>query len=322
MFDKYLYALGRGVRGVKQALAEGAAPEPIDPAQAARDVTPRPAPAPPAEGRAVLRLGADALIMGVVNVTPDSFSDGGLWLDPSVAIAHGERLAAEGADILDVGGESTRPGAAPVSVEDEIARVVPVIRALADRVAAPISVDTMKAPVARAALEAGATIVNDVWGFQFDPDIARVAADAGAHCVLMHNRRVDDPAVDMFAEVCDFLSRSLDIALAAGVARERIVLDPGVGFGKTHGQSFEMIRRLPELKARFGLPVLLGASRKRCIGVASGVASAPDRVVGSVAAHLYGALHGADIVRVHDVAEHRQALGVLRAIQGRHGDIA
>jgi dihydropteroate synthase len=319
MFDKYLYALGRGVRGVKKALAEAGE---TDPAQAARDITPTPQPARTlAPARFPLRLGERTLIMGVVNVTPDSFSDGGRWFDPEAAIAHGKRLAAEGADILDVGGESTRPGAAAVTVEEEIARVVPVIRALAASVSAPISIDTMKVPVARAALEAGASVVNDVWGFQFDPDLARVAADAGALCVLMHNRREDDASIDIFAEVCDFLSRSLDIALAAGVARERIVLDPGIGFGKTHAQSFELIRRLPELKARFALPVLLGASRKRCIGAASGVDVAAERVAGSVAAHLYGAIHGADIVRVHDVAEHRQALGVLRAIQGRHGDI-
>ncbi len=319
MFDKYLYALGRGVRGVKKALAEAGE---TDPAQAARDITPTPQPARTlAPARFPLRLGERTLIMGVVNVTPDSFSDGGRWFDPDAAIAHGKRLAAEGADILDVGGESTRPGAAAVTVQEEIARVVPVIRALAASVSAPISIDTMKAPVARAALEAGASVVNDVWGFQFDPDLARVAADAGALCVLMHNRREDDVSIDIFAEVCDFLSRSLDIALAAGVARERIVLDPGIGFGKTHAQSFELIRRLPELKARFALPVLLGASRKRCIGAASGVDVAAERVAGSVAAHLYGAIHGADIVRVHDVAEHRQALGVLRAIQGRHGDI-
>jgi dihydropteroate synthase len=319
MFDKYLYALGRGVRGVKKALAEAGE---TDPAEAARDITPTSQPARTlAPARFPLRLGERTLIMGVVNVTPDSFSDGGRWFDPEAAIAHGKRLAAEGADILDVGGESTRPGAAAVTVEEEIARVVPVIRALAASVSAPISIDTMKAPVARAALEAGASVVNDVWGFQFDPDLARVAADAGALCVLMHNRREDDASIDIFAEVCDFLSRSLDIALAAGVARERIVLDPGIGFGKTHAQSFELIRRLPELKARFALPVLLGASRKRCIGSASGVDVAAERVAGSVAAHLYGAIHGADIVRVHDVAEHRQALGVLRAIQGRHGDI-
>jgi dihydropteroate synthase len=324
--DKYMYALGRGIRGVKQALDDGRT-EP-DPAQTARDVTPaaqgeaasapaaqEPAYEPPPLAREPLVLGARPLVMGIVNVTPDSFSDGGLWFDPAAAIAHGEQLAREGADILDIGGESTRPNAAPVSTEDEIARVIPVIRALARSTRQHLSIDTMKAPVARAAIEAGATVVNDVWGFQFDPDIARVAADAGVHCILMHNRRVDNPDVDMYGEVVDFLSRSIDIALKAGVRRERIVVDPGVGFGKTHAQSFEMIARLPDLRAHFGLPVLLGASRKRCIGVASGVEVASERVAGSLAAHLWGAMHGADIVRVHDVAPHAQALGVLRAIE-------
>jgi dihydropteroate synthase len=334
--DKYMYALGRGIRGVKQALDDARADP--DPAKSARDVTPPPAQRDPAARatdaspqdaptqdapplpRDPLVLGRGALVMGIVNVTPDSFSDGGQWLDPSAAIAHGEQLAAEGADILDIGGESTRPGAAPVSTDDEIARVIPVIRALARSTRVPLSIDTMKAPVARAALEAGATIVNDVWGFQFDPDIARVAADAGAHCILMHNRRADDPDANMFAEVVDFLSRSIDIALAAGVARDRIVVDPGIGFGKTHAQSFEMIRRLPELRAHFGLPVLLGASRKRCIGIASGVDIAAQRVAGSVAAHVWGAINGADIVRVHDVRAHVQALGVLRAIENAGKD--
>ena len=298
--DKYMYALGRGVRGVKQALGE-ARGEGVDPAEVARDVTPAqpqattppatattaPQPAAAPMAGVPLVLGSRTLVMGIVNVTPDSFSDGGLWLDPAAAIAHGQQLAAEGADILDIGAESTRPGAAPVSADDEIARAIPVIRALARSTRVPLSIDTMKAPVARAAIEAGATIVNDVWGFQFDPDIARVAADARVHCILMHNRREDDASLDMFAEVVDFLSRSLDIALKAGVSRDRIVLDPGVGFGKTHAQSFEMIRRVPELRAHFGLPVLLGASRKRCIGIASGVDIAARRVAGSVAAHLW-----------------------------------
>jgi dihydropteroate synthase len=330
--DKYMFALGRGIRGAKKALDE-ARGQAEDPAAGARDVTP-PAPAPqsPAQAqspataqppaRRPLVLGERALVMGIVNVTPDSFSDGGQWFDPAAAIAHGRQLASEGADILDIGGESTRPGAAPVTVEDEIARVVPVVRALALATDLPLSIDTMKAPVARAAIEAGASIVNDVWGFQFDPDLARVAADARVHCILMHNRRDDDPDADIYAEVVAFLSRSLDIALKAGVARERIVVDPGIGFGKTHAQSFEMIRRLSDLRAHFGLPVLLGASRKRCIGVASGVEIASQRVAGSLAAHLWGALHGVDIIRVHDVSAHVEALGVLGAIEGAHEETA
>lgn len=329
MLDKYMFALGRGVRGVMKALDDGKRAPEVDP-ENARDVTPPPgAPSAPASAAlsgpekvdgAPLRLDGRTLIMGVVNVTPDSFSDGGSWFDPAAAIAHGRALAAAGADILDVGGESSRPGAEPVSAEDEIARVLPVVRALALESGLPVSIDTTKAAVAVRAIEAGARVVNDVWGFQRDGDIARVVAQAGVHCVLMHNRAQDDPDVDIFAEVVDFLSRSIDIALSAGVSRERIVVDPGIGFGKTHAQSFELIRRLPELRARFDLPVLLGASRKRCIGEASGVALARERVAGSVAAHLYGAMNGADIVRVHDVGAHRQALGVLRAIEGRDGE--
>lgn len=324
MLDKYMFALGRGLRSARKAYADAVrVPEP-DPAKA-RDVTPpRRPPEPPRSVASIeaspvsgapLVLADRTLVMGVVNVTPDSFSDGGRWFDQATAIAHGERLAADGADILDIGGESTRPGAAPVSVDDEIARVMPVVAALARATRLPVSIDTMKARVAERAITAGARVVNDVWGFQFDPDIARVVADAGVHCVLMHNRREDDPGLDVFAHVRDFLRRSIDIALAAGVREDKIIVDPGVGFGITHAQSFELIRRIGELRAEFGRPVLLGASRKRCIGEASGVGVASERVAGSVAAHLWGAMHGADIVRVHDVAAHREALGVLAAIQ-------
>ena len=315
MFDKYMFALGRGVRSAMNALDDK--PEPADPAQA-RDVTPRaPALEAPALPGIALKWTGSTQIMGVVNVTPDSFSDGGLYLDQERAIAHGQKLAHEGAHILDIGGESTRPGAAPVSVEDEIARVVPVVRALNTSTRLPISIDTMKAVVAARAIEAGATIVNDVWGFQFDADMARVVAQSGVHCVLMHNRASEDPAVDIFADACAFLARSVEIALAAGVARDKIIIDPGIGFDRTHQQSFEQIRRLSELRAAFDLPVLLGASRKRCIGAATGQTIAAERVAGSLAAHLWGAMHGADIIRVHDVAEHAQALNVLSAIKGR-----
>lgn len=315
MFDKYMFALGRGVRSAINALDDK--PEPADPAQA-RDVTPRaPVLEAPALPGIALKWTGSTQIMGVVNVTPDSFSDGGLYLDQERAIAHGQRLAAEGAHILDIGGESTRPGAAPVSAEDEIARVVPVVRALNASTRLPISIDTMKAAVAARAIEAGATIVNDVWGFQFDADMARVVASTGVHCVLMHNRASEDAALDIYADACAFLARSVEIALAAGVARDKIIIDPGIGFGRTHAQSFEQIRRLSELRAAFDLPVLLGASRKRCIGAATRQTIAAERVAGSLAAHLWGAMHGADVIRVHDVAEHAQALGVLSAIEGR-----
>ena len=266
MFDKYLYALGRGVRGAKKALDQPVAVP--DPAETARDITP-PAPSAPVEApapaqplpRRPLVLGPRPLVMGIVNVTPDSFSDGGNFRDADRAIAHGLELVAEGADILDIGGESTRPGHAPVSAYEEIARIFPVIRGLASQTDVPISIDTMKAEVARAALEAGASIINDVWGFQHDPALAKVAAEADVPVILMHNRETDDPTIDVMAEVIAFLQRSIEIALAAGVKRERIIVDPGFGFGKTHQQSLITVRDLARLRDETGCPVLLGVSR-------------------------------------------------------------
>jgi dihydropteroate synthase len=282
MFDKYLYALGRGVRGAKKAFEQARSDTAPDPSRDAKDVTPAPGepeivPPPPAPrsrapnpyetdailARIPLVLGQRPLVMGVVNVTPDSFSDGGQFLEADTAVRHGVSLVREGADILDVGGESTRPAATPVSEEEEIARVIPVVRGLATLVSQPISIDTMKARVAEKAIAAGATVINDVWGFQRDLDMARVAAAHGVHCVLMHNRFSDDPSVDMFSEVRDFLLRSIDMALGAGVARDKIIVDPGIGFGKTAAQGFELVRRLDELKAALGFPILLGVSRKR-----------------------------------------------------------
>ncbi len=259
-------------------------------------------------------IGARTLLMGVLNTTPDSFSDGGDFLAPASALAHARGMIADGADIVDVGGESTRPGAAFVGTEDEIARVVPVVEILAREPGAALSIDTYKAAVAKAALAAGAHIVNDVWGFQKDPDIARVAADVGAGAVLMHNRTHDDPAADMISEVIGFLSRSVEIALAAGVAEDRIALDPGVGFGKTHRQSMELIARLSDIAA-LGFPVLLGASRKRFVGQATGVAEPRERLYGTLAAHLAGIDAGAHIVRAHDIKPHRQALDMIDAIR-------
>jgi len=254
------------------------------------------------------------LLMGVLNVTPDSFSDGGKFIDPGTAIAHAREMTADGADIIDVGGESTRPGSTALSADEELERVMPVLRALAESAVAPLSVDTYKSAVARAALEAGATIVNDVWGFQRDPDMARVAADFGAGVVLMHNRETVDGAIDIVADVTSFLARSLDLALAAGIAEDRIVLDPGVGFGKTPEQSAEVITRLGEIKA-LGFPVLLGASRKRFIGRLLGIENPQDRLYGTLGAHLAGVQAGADIIRAHDIKPHRQALDVFDAIR-------
>ena len=260
-----------------------------------------------------LDLGSPIAVMGIVNVTPDSFSDGGAFASADEAAAHGERLAAEGAAILDVGGESTRPGASAVGADEEMARVLPVIAALRGRVAQPISVDTSKARVAAAALQAGASIVNDVWGFQRDPEIAHVVADAGAAAVLMHNRASVDPELDIIADILAFLRRSIDVALKAGVAEERLIVDPGFGFGKTPAQNLQLVRRLRELAA-LGRPVLLGVSRKSTIGLVTGQKVAAERLAGSIAAGLMGVANGAAILRVHDVAPHVQALQVWRAV--------
>ena len=257
---------------------------------------------------------ARPLVMGVLNVTPDSFSDGGRYLDPQAAIVHARRLAAEGADILDVGAESTRPygGAVRISLEEERARLAPL---LSDVVAlgVPVSIDTLKAAIAAWALDLGAAIVNDVWGLQGDADMARVVAEHQAPVVIMHNRMSVDPAIDIVAEVTDFFRRSLDIAARAGIPRQRIVLDPGIGFGKTAEQSLTCIARLDAWR-EFGVPLLVGASRKRFIH--SIAPSEPmDRLGGSLAAHLLAVENGATIVRVHDVAATAQALAVASAIR-------
>ena len=259
------------------------------------------------------------LVMGILNVTPDSFSDGGRFADPQTALAHARQMIADGADIIDVGAESTRPyiGAEPVSLDDEIARLSPVLRPVVE-LGAPVSIDTMKAKVAAWALDQGAGILNDVWGLQRDPAMARVAADHGAPVVVMHNREQPDPAIDIMTDIEAFFMRSLDIALKAGIGRENIVLDPGIGFGKTPEQSIEVIARLAELK-RLGMPILIGLSRKRFINAVS--PSKPDeRLGGSLAGNVMAVIEGADIVRVHDVAETVQAMRVLTAIsKARHG---
>jgi dihydropteroate synthase len=254
------------------------------------------------------------VIMGVLNVTPDSFSDGGRFLEPPAAIEQARRLAAEGADIIDIGAESTRPygGMRPVSLDDERARLEPVLPAVAT-LGIPVSIDTIKAKVAAWALQAGATIVNDVWGLQRDADMARVIAEHGAPVVIMHNRDTADPDIDIIAEVDEFFSRSLEIAWTAGIARDRIVLDPGIGFGKTAEQSMTCIAKLEKFRS-FGLPLLVGASRKRFI--ASVTPSEPsERLGGSLAAHLIAAENGAAIIRTHDVGPTLQAFAVAAAIR-------
>ncbi len=254
------------------------------------------------------------IVMGILNVTPDSFSDGGRFLDPEAAIAHARRMVAEGADIIDVGAESTRPygTATPVSSAEEVRRLEPVLTAVA-ALGVPVSIDTMKAQVAAAALETGASMVNDVWGLQRDPDMAGVVARHGVPVIIMHNRNTADPAIDIMADMAAFFTRSLDLAARAGIARERIVLDPGIGFGKTPEQSIAALARLDQLNA-FGLPLLVGASRKRFIDKVS--PAPPDRRLGgSLAAHLAAVAEGARIIRAHDVAETVQALRVAAAIR-------
>jgi dihydropteroate synthase len=254
------------------------------------------------------------LVMGVINVTPDSFSDGGRFLDPAAAIAQAERLGAEGAGVLDIGAESTRPygDATAVSLDEERARLAPILPAIV-ALGIPVSIDTMKAAVAAWALDAGAAIVNDVWGLQRDPEMARVVAGHRAPVIVMHNRDAADPSIDIVADVTAFFLRSLDIAARAGIARERIVLDPGIGFGKTPQQSMTCIARLNSWRD-FNLPLLVGASRKRFIH--SVVPSEPmERLGGSLAAHLIAVENGAAIIRAHDVAPTVQALAVAAAIR-------
>ncbi|HEX5609139.1 MAG TPA: dihydropteroate synthase [Solirubrobacterales bacterium] len=257
--------------------------------------------------------------MGVVNVTPDSFSDGGLYLDPEAAIAHGEELAEAGAAILDVGGESTRPGAEPVSEAEELRRVIPVLAGLAGS-GAELSIDTSKAAVAAAALDAGAAIVNDVTALRGDPGMAALCAERGATVVLMH--MLGDPRTmqrdptydDVVAEVGAFLAERLQAAVAAGIAEEKIWLDPGIGFGKTAEHNLELLRRLPELR-RLGRPLVVGTSRKSFIGRLDG-SPAGERLGGTIASSVLAAAEGAAVLRVHDVAEVAQAMKMATAVLG------
>jgi dihydropteroate synthase len=268
---------------------------------------------PPDRLARLLALGRP-LVMGVLNVTPDSFSDGGRFLDPASALEQASRMIAEGTDILDIGAESTRPygGAVAVSSDEEIRRLTLVLPA-AVAMGVPVSIDTMKAAVAEWALAAGAAIVNDVWGLQRDSGLARVVAVHQVPVIVMHNRDAADPAIDILADISAFFSRSLEIARRAGIAREKIVLDPGIGFGKTAEQSLTAIACIGELKS-FGLPLLVGASRKRFIDKVS--PAPPDqRLGGSIAAHVLAVLGGAAIIRTHDVAETVQALRVAAAIR-------
>jgi dihydropteroate synthase len=251
-------------------------------------------------------------VMGVLNITPDSFSDGGQFIAPERALAQARRMIAEGADIIDIGAESTRPyGAEPVSADQELQRLQPI---LADVVSLgiPVSIDSMKSAVIGWALDAGASIANDVWGLQRDPEMASLLAARRSPVIVMHNRDRADASIDIMQDIAAFFARSIEIATKAGISRENIVLDPGIGFGKTPEQSMIALARLRELDA-FGLPLLVGASRKRFIS--SVTPSEPhQRLGGSIAAHLIAAEGGARIIRTHDVAETVQALRVAAAI--------
>jgi len=278
--------------------------------------SPRTAPAASSAGHRAwpaLLSGPYPAVMGVLNITPDSFSDGGQFIAPERALAQARRMIAEGADIIDIGAESTRPygGAEPISAEEELKRLQPI---LADVVSLgiPVSIDSRKSAVVAWALDAGATIANDVWGLQRDPDMAGLLAARHCPVVIMHNRDSADPGIDIMADIAGFFTRSLDLAAKAGISREAIVLDPGIGFGKTPEQSMIVLARLDQLRA-FGLPLLVGASRKRFISTVS--PSEPDqRLGGSIAAHLIAAKAGARIIRTHDVSETVQALRVAAAI--------
>jgi dihydropteroate synthase len=248
--------------------------------------------------------------MGVLNVTPDSFSDGGRFSDVERAGERARAIASEGADILDIGGESTRPGATPVSAEDELARVLPTLRRAAAEVSCPISIDTYKAVVAERAIAAGARIVNDVWGLSRDPAMAGVVAAGGAALIVMHNRAAADGSIDILGEVLRFLASSLDVARRAGIDERRIAVDPGIGFGKTLEQNLILIAKLGVLRKRLGRPVLLGASRKSMIGRIFQSEPA-ERVPGTIALHTAGVLAGASIIRAHDVREAVQAARVV-----------
>lgn len=262
--------------------------------------------------------GSDPVLMGIVNVTPDSFSDGGKFLGAEAAIAHGKRLVEEGAHILDIGGESTRPGAAPVSIAEELSRVIPVIEGLRG-CGAKISIDTRHAVVMEAALQAGASIVNDVSALTCDPAAMDVVAKAECHVCLMHMKgdprtMQDDPYYDdVFAEVYGYLLSRIDACRAAGIKTGRIIADPGIGFGKNLDHNLTLLNRLKEFES-LGVPVMLGASRKRFIGAISGGAPADQRLAGSLATAIAGYDRGVRIFRVHDVAETRQALAVHAAI--------
>lgn len=252
-------------------------------------------------------------IMGILNVTPDSFSDGGAWLTRDDALRHAEKMVAEGADIIDVGGESSRPGHTVIPDQQEIDRVIPIVDALRSRIDAPISIDTYKSSVAEAALGAGACLINDIWGFKHDSAMAPLAARTGAVCCLMHNRH-DMEYADLMADILNDLNDSVSIALKAGVGKDRIIIDPGIGFAKDYTMNLTVIRELAMLK-KLGYPVMLGASRKSVIGTALRL-PVTERAEGTLATTVIAVISGCSFVRVHDVMETKRAIMMTEAVMG------
>ncbi|MGB0742924.1 MAG: dihydropteroate synthase [Opitutales bacterium] len=261
--------------------------------------------------RRILHLGSRSYLVGILNLTPDSFSDGGEFVDLDAAKARFLRMVEEGAEIIDIGGESTRPGHTPVSVEEEISRVVPFIRSIRAQSEVLISIDTSKAAVAAAALEAGADIVNDVWGAQRDPTMAEVIGQSGAACILMHNRNAEEAGQgDVIEAISTFLSESIRLVKAAGVQDDAIALDPGLGFGKTYEENWEIMRRLPGLVA-LGYPLLIGASRKSMIAKLLEQKDPKARLYGTLGTTALAIQAGVDFIRVHDIRENRECADVL-----------
>jgi len=256
-------------------------------------------------------IGGRCYVVGILNVTPDSFSDGGKWVTLDRALRRAEDMIRCGADMIDVGGESSKPGHTPITAQEETDRAAPVIEALRGRFDVPLSIDTYKSAVAEAALRAGADLVNDIWGFRHDPDMAGAAARWGAACCLTHNRKRIDYE-DFMPDMLDDLRESALIAQNAGVAGDKIILDPGIGFAKTYGMNLEAINKLDAV-AGLGYPIMLGASRKSVIGLALGLPES-DRVEGSLAAAVIGVMRGCSFVRVHDVSETRRAITMAEAI--------
>ncbi|GBE36371.1 dihydropteroate synthase [bacterium BMS3Bbin07] len=259
-------------------------------------------------------------VMGILNVTPDSFSNGGLFLNGGNAIERALRMEAEGADIIDIGGESTRPGSKPVSLEEELQRTIPVIEAIAGRLRIPVSIDTYKSGVARRAIEAGAAMVNDISGLRFDPEMAPTISQYDVALVLMHikgtprNMQVNPVYTDLFSEITDYLKEGINIATESGIAKERIVIDPGIGFGKTLEHNLQIISNLDRLSP-LCRPILIGASRKSFIGRILNNAPASERLEGTAAAVAISVMKGANIVRVHDVREMARVVKVADAIR-------